>query len=94
MSVLFIALPVALALAGLAVGAFVFSVRDGQFDDLDTPPLRILFDDLPEKQHRVGERPDSTVAYTSQQTQSDRVSASGSSGSWLTSHKPVKQART
>jgi cbb3-type cytochrome oxidase maturation protein len=44
MSVLFIALPVALALAGLAVAAFVCSVRRGQFDDLETPPLRILFD--------------------------------------------------
>ncbi len=44
MSVLFIALPVALGLAGLAVAAFVCSVRKGQFDDLETPPLRILFD--------------------------------------------------
>lgn len=44
MSVLFIALPVALGLAALAVAAFVYSVRDGQFDDLETPPLRILFD--------------------------------------------------
>ena len=44
MSVIFIALPVALGLAGLAVAAFVSSVRSGQFDDLQTPPLRMLFD--------------------------------------------------
>ncbi len=44
MSVLFIALPVALGLAGIAVAAFVISVRCGQFDDLETPPLRMLFD--------------------------------------------------
>lgn len=49
MSVLYIALPVALALAGIAVAAFAFSVRGGQFDDLDTPPLRMLFDDPPER---------------------------------------------
>lgn len=48
MSVLFIALPVALALAGLAILAFTMSARGGQFDDLDTPPLRMLFDDPPD----------------------------------------------
>ena len=47
MSVLFVALPVALALAAVAVAAFVGSVRGGQFDDLETPPVRMLFDDPP-----------------------------------------------
>jgi cbb3-type cytochrome oxidase maturation protein len=46
MSVLFIALPVALLLGGSAVLAFVLSVRGGQFDDLDTPPQRMLFDEV------------------------------------------------
>lgn len=45
MSVLFIALPVALLLGGAAVAAFALAVRNGQFDDLETPPRRILFDD-------------------------------------------------
>lgn len=45
MSVLFIALPVALLLGGAAVAAFVIAARGGQFDDLETPPRRILFDD-------------------------------------------------
>ena len=49
MSVLFIALPVALLLAGAAVVAFVIQVRNGQFDDLETPPRRILFDDVESK---------------------------------------------
>jgi len=48
MSVLFIALPIALVLGGLAVAAFVVSARRGQFDDLSTPPVRILFDDVDE----------------------------------------------
>lgn len=46
MSVVYIALPVALLLAIIAVIAFVRQVRDGQFDDLETPPRRILFDDV------------------------------------------------
>lgn len=46
MSVLYIALPVALVLAVIAVIAFVMQVRGGQFDDLETPPRRMLFDDV------------------------------------------------
>jgi cbb3-type cytochrome oxidase maturation protein len=45
MSVIFIALPAAIALAGAAVLAFILAVRQGQFDDLDTPPLRVPHDD-------------------------------------------------
>ncbi|MFI4881612.1 MAG: cbb3-type cytochrome oxidase assembly protein CcoS [Phycisphaerales bacterium JB064] len=45
MSVLFIVLPIALALAGLAVWGFVWMVRSGQCDDLDTPASRVLVDD-------------------------------------------------
>ncbi len=46
MSVIYIALPVALLLAIIAVVAFVMQVRGGQFDDLETPPRRMLFDDV------------------------------------------------
>ena len=49
MSVIFIALPIALCLAGLAVFAFVWSVKEGQYDDLETPAVRILQEDLPQK---------------------------------------------
>jgi cbb3-type cytochrome oxidase maturation protein len=45
MSVLFIAVPAALAIAISAVLAFLWASRTGQFDDLDTPPLRMLHDD-------------------------------------------------
>ena len=47
MSVLYILLPLAVLLAGTALGAFLYSVSRGQFDDLDTPPLRAIFDDPP-----------------------------------------------
>ena len=45
MTVLYLVLPLALVLASVAVVAFVWAVRSGQLDDVDTPPHRILFDD-------------------------------------------------
>ena len=45
MSVVLVMIPVALVLAGLGVLAFVLAAKRGQFDDLDTPPLRAVFDD-------------------------------------------------
>jgi cbb3-type cytochrome oxidase maturation protein len=46
MSVIFIALPIALLLGALAVAGFVTTVSEGQYDDLETPPQRMLCDDL------------------------------------------------
>lgn len=45
MSVLYIMIPAALILGIGALIAFIFSLRGGQYDDLDTPPVRMLFDD-------------------------------------------------
>jgi cbb3-type cytochrome oxidase maturation protein len=45
MAVLYIILPLALILAAVALAAFFWSVHRGQMDDLDTPPVRMLFDD-------------------------------------------------
>lgn len=45
MSVLYVLVPLALVLAGGFVGAFVWATRRGQFDDLETPPVRMLFGD-------------------------------------------------
>jgi cbb3-type cytochrome oxidase maturation protein len=45
MTVLYILVPLAIMLATGAVVAFLWAARDGQLDDLDTPPLRILNDD-------------------------------------------------
>jgi cbb3-type cytochrome oxidase maturation protein len=44
-SVIYFLLPLAGVLVVAAVIAFWLAARSGQFDDLDTPPLRILFDD-------------------------------------------------
>ena len=46
MSVLYIALPVALVVALVAIVAFVIQVRNGQYDDLETPSRRMLYDDV------------------------------------------------
>jgi cbb3-type cytochrome oxidase maturation protein len=43
--VIFVLLPLALLIAAIAVGLFIWAARTGQFDDLDTPPIRMLFDD-------------------------------------------------
>ena len=45
MDVMFVLLPVALLFAAGALVVFLWAVRAGQFDDLDTPPLRILVED-------------------------------------------------
>jgi cbb3-type cytochrome oxidase maturation protein len=45
MSVMYILLPVALLLAGAALLVFIWAARAGQFDDLETPALRILHED-------------------------------------------------
>ncbi|MCB0345204.1 MAG: cbb3-type cytochrome oxidase assembly protein CcoS [Bdellovibrionales bacterium] len=45
MDIVFVLLPFALLFAGVGAGAYIWAVKRGQFDDLETPPLRILSDD-------------------------------------------------
>jgi len=45
MSILFALIPLAMLLLAFAVWAFFWAVKSGQFDDLDTPAVRILLDD-------------------------------------------------
>jgi cbb3-type cytochrome oxidase maturation protein len=45
MSVLFIALPLAIVLAACALVGFIWCVRQGQMDDLETPAIRVAQDD-------------------------------------------------
>lgn len=47
MEVLYILFPLALLLAAIAVAAYIWAARSGQFDDVDTPPVRMLHDDEP-----------------------------------------------
>lgn len=52
MTALYVVLPLALVVAGCAVCAFIWTVRSGQLDDVETPPRRILFDDEPASHER------------------------------------------
>lgn len=45
MNILYLLIPLALLLLGGAVWAFFWAVGNGQFDDLDTPAMRIVMDD-------------------------------------------------
>ena len=45
MTILFALIPLAFILLAFGVWAFFWAVRSGQFDDLDTPAVRILLDD-------------------------------------------------
>lgn len=45
MSILFLLIPLTLIVMAVAVWGFFWSVRQGQFDDLEGPAYRILMDD-------------------------------------------------
>jgi cbb3-type cytochrome oxidase maturation protein len=47
MNILLFLIPVSLVLLGVAIWAFAWAVRRGQFDDLDTPAIDILREDRP-----------------------------------------------
>ncbi|HUO19865.1 MAG TPA: cbb3-type cytochrome oxidase assembly protein CcoS [Steroidobacteraceae bacterium] len=45
MHVIYLLIPLGIALLVLSVFGFLWAVRSGQFDDLDSPGLQILLDD-------------------------------------------------
>jgi cbb3-type cytochrome oxidase maturation protein len=45
MSVIFVLVFVAIIMAGAFLVAFIWSVKNGQYEDTYTPSVRILFDD-------------------------------------------------
>ena len=46
MTVIYLVLPLAVCFSAVAVAAFLWSLRKGQFDDLETPAMRALHEDL------------------------------------------------
>lgn len=46
MDLVFILVPLALIFGLVAVVAFIWAVKNGQMDDLETPSYRALFDDV------------------------------------------------
>jgi cbb3-type cytochrome oxidase maturation protein len=47
MNILYLLIPIALALGGSALAAFIWSARTGQLQDLVTPAYRSLLDENP-----------------------------------------------
>ncbi|ASP40295.1 cbb3-type cytochrome oxidase assembly protein CcoS [Bacterioplanes sanyensis] len=45
MDIIYALVPLSLVLLSVAIGIFFWAVRSGQFDDMDSPAHKILFDD-------------------------------------------------
>ncbi|MDZ4852323.1 MAG: cbb3-type cytochrome oxidase assembly protein CcoS [Pirellulaceae bacterium] len=67
MSVLYVTLPIALALGALGLFACIRCIQTGQYDDLDTDAFRILQDDQPATTRSAKQAPGSVQAAQSVQ---------------------------
>ena len=47
LEVLYLLIPASFALALVALAFFLWAIRAGQFDDLETPAIRMLADEIP-----------------------------------------------
>ena len=48
MGIIYIMIGASIVIALIFLGAYLWAVKDGQFDDERTPSMRILFDDEPD----------------------------------------------
>ena len=53
MDALYVMIPIAVVIVGLAIWLFFWAVDSGQYDDMDGPAHSILFDDE-DPQHQAG----------------------------------------
>jgi len=51
-NIIFVSIPIGIILVAIAVGAFFWAVRSGQYDDLDSPAYSILMDEDREERQR------------------------------------------
>lgn len=49
MEIIYLLVPLSLVLSSLGLVAFLWALRTGQFKDVETPQIRILFDDEEDK---------------------------------------------
>ncbi|WP_410480820.1 cbb3-type cytochrome oxidase assembly protein CcoS [Pseudomonas plecoglossicida] len=63
MPALYVMIPAALLLVGVAVYIFFWAVDSGQYDDLEGPAHSILFDDQ-DPRHQAAVKPDDSQANT------------------------------
>jgi cbb3-type cytochrome oxidase maturation protein len=55
MNIFYLLIGVSLLAALIFLAAFIWAVRSGQFDDNETPAIRILFDDDPQEKEEKEE---------------------------------------
>jgi len=55
MSVIIVLLFASISVAGIFLAAFLWGVKNKQFDDNFSPPYRILFDDKPPTKEKITE---------------------------------------
>ena len=53
MSVIYLMIPLAISLALIALAAFYWALNSGQFDDVETPAQRMLFDEVSDVNKKV-----------------------------------------
>jgi cbb3-type cytochrome oxidase maturation protein len=52
MTIIILLISISLAIALCFLGAFIWSLRSGQYDDVYGPSVRLLFDDRMEKKEK------------------------------------------
>lgn len=71
MEIVILLVPLAFLLVMLAIAAFVWALKKGQFDDLDSPQWRILFDDQQSRPPPVEQDEDSGTTADSEKDRHD-----------------------
>ena len=54
LTALYITIPLAMVLAVFALGVFLLSLKNGQYEDIEGPKYRILFDEEFDKKNKHG----------------------------------------
>lgn len=80
MEVVYVLLPLSLLFVGIAIALFVWAVKRGQFDDLETPAVRMLFDDEPAPRPGSAEPGAEALPETDAEGSSTRTSTCEESG--------------
>ncbi len=52
MNVIFVLVGISVIIGSSFLGAFLWAVKDGQYDDDYTPSVRMLFDDKPKEKNK------------------------------------------
>lgn len=66
MEIIFITIPVTLVFIAVAASIFFWASKKGQFDDLDSPAHRILFDDDQGPSDKKSDQEKATIKKTAQ----------------------------